>query len=141
MQTNVNKMNLMKVIKAIEGDEFEELGFNMAYWMRKPTMANEDHSHKHGCGTLACIGGWANVVQHGFTNSFAYDENDAMRFLGLTHEEGIMLFYCELEERNEDDAAESLPMSFVTQEEALLVLNHLHDTGEIVWGMVKHDAD
>ena len=136
MKTNVNKMNLMRVIKAIEGDEFKELGFNMAYWMRTPTMANEDHSHKHGCGTLACIGGWANVVRYGFTTAGQYDENDAMDFLGLTDLEGIMLFYCELEERDADDAAESLPMSFVTQEEALLVLNHLYDTGEINWSLV-----
>lgn len=106
----MNKDNILAVADAIEKHSIPELGFNMRYW-RETKKAD-----KYGtrCGTVACIGGWAETV---------LKTDDIIEAFGMEDAQ-----YFEL----------CLPGTFtsrgtITPTQAVRVLRHLAETGIVDW--------
>jgi hypothetical protein len=134
----VNRENVLKVADAIERHSIKNLGFNMGYFMfdADPTSSWARDNSGHSCGTIACIAGWTRCVRTGrrFARTGAGpDEFPWQReadWLGLDTEAGYTLFLTD----------DELPLEEITSAEAVAVLRHLADTGEVDWSVADKVA-
>lgn len=121
----MNKEAILAVADAIEGSTIPDLAFNMNYFyvpMRDVSdPIDELVEAAHGCGTVACIAGWACAV---FGETFDPRFDRARDILGLTAEQGEQLFFA-------DGALDGL--QDIPKADAVAVLRHLAETGEVVW--------
>jgi len=115
----VNVENILKVADAIEKHSIPDLGFNMSYAF--DAVGPEDDRSGHSCGTVACIGGWTNVV---LAKSGNLPIAAAQRRLELTDRQADALFYPLGYWRVDND---------YTPSQAVAVLRHLAATGEVDW--------
>lgn len=132
----VNAENILKVADAIERHTISWLGFNMRSWYadEKNGTGYPDQSG-HKCGTVACVAGWATVVELG--EEAAKAAFDAARpdrklitmdllsspeeFLGINDEQAEALFYGADSDEGPDQAVRTL--------------RHLAETGEVDWSI------
>lgn len=130
----MNKENILLVANAIEAGSIEGLGFNLYSFLTKASDPFLDTSGRK-CGTIACIGGWANALRVGYEPSGEYylaiDDMErvhgwdaAREWLGLNDTQAFNLF-----------APYDLDCvwTLVTPKVAAGVLRHLAETGEIKW--------
>jgi hypothetical protein len=127
----MTKDNVLAVADAIEAQRFPRLGFNMRWLFlkREPRRPDEIDMSGHDCGTVACIAGWALAVKKGSQPRNAKKaEGEALitaeEYLGLNQYEAHALFFPP--ERHERD---------ITPSEAVAVLRHLAETGEVDWSV------
>lgn len=120
----MNTANITTLANVIENLPPER--FNMRSWASSqngPTPTR--HEVVHSCGTVACIGGWAeslakpdevmaSVAEPGFR--LAYN------WLGITREQAEELFM-----------PDHKPWGHITQAEAVATLRRLAETGEVKW--------
>lgn len=128
----MNKERLKVLISTLEGlkekpnEKYPDLGFNMDYWntSRRLHLHQRDYNDNsgHGCGSVACIGGWASelFLKDGLDGKF----ND---ILDIGHDNMDLLFY----------PKPSRDFNKVTLDEAILTLEKLLDTGEVDWSHVN----
>lgn len=122
----MNRENVLKVADAIEQHSIPDLGFNMATF-RDIARDAEPDNYGAGCGTVACIAGWAEAVRLGtgvFVNDGLTDERSA-DYLELTSEQSGPLFFGYGMSWSEFTA--------ITPKQAVAVLRHLAETGEVDW--------
>ncbi|MDB5531558.1 MAG: hypothetical protein JWR51_4661 [Devosia sp.] len=124
----MNKENILKVADAIEQHSIPDLGFNMHNWTYAADSVVTDHSG-HNCRTVACIAGWAARVATGHMIRDSYSEEVAAEFFGMDGE-------------NDDPAALFSPRNIdsdlwrsIDQQQAVLTLRHLAETGEVDWSV------
>ena len=118
----MNEENILKVADAIERHSIPDLGFNMELLRGAADERYPDLSG-HNCGTVACIAGWALAVA-GKDGGF----EAAAEFFGFKDQE---------EEESYD-----FPLFFpgsphygTTSSQAVAVLRHLAETGEVDWSI------
>ena len=90
----MNKTNLLRVADAIEKHEIEGLGFNMSFWVEN--ASRDLDLSGHGCGTVACIGGTAEVLRLGDVKAASASwqgEENAAEWLGLSPSQANILFF------------------------------------------------
>lgn len=117
-----NTKNINRVIRAIRAEKIAK--FNLMYWWAGPDgwSATRDTP---ACDTAACIGGFAEaLLRKGRPGGFGLGADG---FLGLDYNQGTELFYPD--ERVVPD------YRAVTKEQAIAVLEHLRDTGEVNWNV------
>lgn len=131
----VNKENIAKVIKAIEGEAGATVGFNMCSWVDSDDSADLG---KWSCGTTACIAGHAYLLATGSTTAkaekLAEDDSNAIEktaaeWLGIDQFKAMKLFW---------DIGHDLNLDLITPEHAIATLTHLADTGEVDWRRNRH---
>lgn len=85
---------------------------------------------KHGCGTAACIAGWANALlsTDDIPNLGERPFESACALLGLQRDDGEMLFWPWNLSDDFDWVSEE-----ATPAQAVRVLDHLIETGEVDW--------
>ena len=111
----MDKENILKVADAIEQHSIPGLGFNMNVLH---FQYHEDKSG-YGCGTCACIAGWACAIGNITPPSF----EAAANFLGLDiNNEGDELFW-----------AGDFNLGRIELPQAVAALRHLAATGEVDW--------
>jgi hypothetical protein len=81
--------------------------------------------HEYNCGTYACIAGWAIFAQDGYINSSRNIHHYAQELLGLDDDQANDLFL------NWGDIEDPTP------NQAIKVLKHLKETGEVDWSIVE----
>lgn len=131
----MNKANILRVADAIENGELVKrgIGFNMAFYLA-PTEESLVVDKIGGCGTTACIAGWAYALQRPRTKAATFIKRDvevhvradATEFLGLTGVEAHKLFV---------PSDEAGPWRNITPAHAVAVLRHLAETGEVDWSV------
>lgn len=128
----MNIENILKVADAIEKHEVPGLGFNMGEVVCEADGFNPDFSGA-GCGTVACIAGWAIALESG-----AEDGDQALNtymdtgagiasaadWLGLPFSKSDRLFFA----RGADASLRD-----IKPEQAVAVLRHLAATGKVDW--------
>ena len=142
----MNRENILAVANAIETHSIPDLGFNMGWHIG--SLADDPNNTAmvdrsgNGCGTVACIAGYANVIATGEKNtSFLTDVefDSAADWLGLDHYDADELFYAKTitESRWEDGEIALAPrsLSSIDATEAVAVLRHLADTGIVDWSV------
>lgn len=95
--------------------------FDMKEWANGSSRVGDI---RHDCDSAACIGGWTDALfwpdedgdVYRITPNFAYEQ------LGLTKQQGDDLFY-----------PEEVPLSSITQQDAVTCLTRLIETGEVRW--------
>lgn len=81
------------------------------------------HAMMHaGCGTAACIGGWAQALYHARTHA------DIGDILGLTRDQVSRLFY-------PHELPDDYDWSDITPTQAVRVLDHLLTTEDVDWNV------
>lgn len=124
----MNKENVLAVADAIEKHSIPDLGFNMGDWVAHASDEAPDRSG-HSCGTVACIAGWAQRLRTGVplsADSVVWWEPEA-EWLGLGGDASDTLFM------GDDETNKRL--ADVTPAEAVRVLRHLAETGEVDWSV------
>ncbi len=119
----MNVENILKVANAIEQHSIPELGFNMFQWYGDDTFHRDISGH--GCGTVACIGGWAGQVLLGNSNCTSQDLLDP---LGIDKKQASALFF------DWDTTID------VTPAQAVRTLRHLAATGAVNWNPPETEA-
>lgn len=142
----MNKENILRVADAIERGELVKrgIGFNMAQFAQP---ANPDRMEARdlidGCGTVACIAGWAYAIRFPSAKPYRLIEimererkggdgfhhripDVAAEFLGLSERDGRELF------RSRGDL---WTLSNITPAHAVAVLRHLAETGKVDWSV------
>lgn len=126
----MNKENVLAVAAAIEGHTIPDLGFNMGNWVAKESSTRPDRSG-HSCGTVACIAGWTKRIRTqipvGINEDFYWGPE--AKWLGLDVDEGEELFF--------GDDWTCAHLNDVTPSEAVAVLRHLAETGEVDWSVAS----
>lgn len=116
----MNRENILAVADAIEKQSIPGLGFNMDALV-DPSDGSDDRFGK-GCGTVACIAGWAYCLQAGRTGGDGPVHvgilHPASHWLDLDWDLSLILF------RSGGDILPS---------QAVSVLRHLAETGEVDW--------
>lgn len=111
----MNKENILRVADAIEEGSLD-LGFNMAYYEASARYA-PDLSGR-GCGTTACIGGWAAMLRDG--NTYLASAVMVANWFDIDLVTAILLTQTHLE---------------ATQAQAVRTLRHLAETGFVNWDL------
>ena len=119
----MNRENILAVADAIEKHSIPDLGFNMAGFHAEGW---EDLS-QHNCGTTACIGGYATILLNGGGEYRTIPDGKIADWLGVPIETAEALFYA--------TGVDYGPQWFekVTPSQAVSVLRHLAETGEVDW--------
>lgn len=139
----VNKANVLRVADAIENAKLakRDIGFNMAYVAERRGVYVSDKTG-HNCGTVACIAGYSYAIKHPRKSAagiialedrrVALEDDtiivEAREFLGLPREDANALFF-------PDDENPDLRLDSLTVEQAVAVLRHLAETGEVDWSV------
>jgi hypothetical protein len=131
----MNKDNILAVADAIEKHSIAGLGFNMNYCV-SPADFMTDHTGQH-CGTVACIAGWSRAIRQGSVPEVArtlplFEPEPEIEWLGLSEDDAEELFY---PDRYATD--EVLDLGDVTTAQAVAVLRHLAETGEVDWSIAS----
>lgn len=132
MELNLpNLKTLRDTIQALDPTNFD-----MAAWSRDENgdgMATRVDMVNHTCGTAGCIGGWAEVLfvaKDDDRIGEAKDEEVA-EALGLTEEQAHNLFFPLVGIKEAGIEIDSY--TELTQAQAVQVLDHLMETGEVDW--------
>lgn len=133
----MNRERLLRVADAIQKHEIEWLGFNMQTFRG---VGDPDRS-EHNCETVACIGGWAEVLRRReagepltaetFTSRDWSIRDKAQDWLELTDGEAEELFAL--------GSSDFDYVEYMTPEQAVTVLRHAAKTGEIDWSVALED--
>lgn len=125
----MNVERILQVANAIEQRSVDGLGFNMNYFK----------THINGCGTVACIAGWACAIADEPLNSF----NEAGIWLGFaeTIEEADALWRLRnsildqlfFASNHPDNINYISALATIPAEQAGRTLRHLAKTGEVDW--------
>lgn len=124
--------------------------FNMTDWheMERPNgwdmpqgeydqIMNTLREAKHVCGSVACIGGWGDIIFENelkaLTGPIKLEYTEIGHILGLTHQQQNQLFF-----PNPEELPGKKDMSEITLDEAIQTLTHLIETGEVNW---KHSKE
>lgn len=99
--------------------------FNMNEW-----AADSIYKDEVECGTVCCIGGWADMLEHGYL-SWHWHETGAS--LGLSPDQTDDLFTA----RPSGDDGPWFRYNSITLPMAVGVLDHYLATGEIDWSVAK----
>lgn len=126
----MNKTNVLAVASALRSSALAErgIGFNMEFCM----TVNSDYPDRtgHNCGTVACIVGWAYALAHPELSAAKLVERvstaEARDWLGLSRGKGHKLFY---------EQGLTIALTDISPEHAATVLEHLAETGEVVWDL------
>jgi hypothetical protein len=126
----MNVDRILRVADAIEKHEIKDLGFNMGSYY---SMLEEDKSG-YGCGTTACIGGWAMALAYPgnyLERPWSRDKSGAPVFTNEAAAEWLGL---------DDERATELMLQDgviidATAAEAVRTLRHLAATGEVNWNL------
>jgi len=121
-----NIENINKLIEVLKSDRAKD-HFNMNFWFGNEKGYSLLPSEINECGTVACIGGWCNVLQYEekadkFYNVH-YQDSDARDWLGLDAATAGDLFY------SYESFGITNPLDVIP------VLEHLRDTGEVDWSL------
>lgn len=124
----MNKENILAVADAIENLSISGLKFDMCVSF-----------YAENCQTVACIAGWAFVLEHGGVEKARkmglYDVSyQAASWLGIDHTQQMELFRFHGRSIPELDG---LDLGDVTSEQAVKVLRHLAESGEVDWSVAK----
>ena len=131
----MNRENILAVADAIENQSIPDLGFNMGGFI---VETGDDWQDKSGrsCGTVACIAGTAHVLRTGDRtighNVRDYDCTPDAEWLGLTEDEADGLFFA---------VSASANLYEITPSQAVSVLRHLAETGEVDWERALHSTE
>lgn len=129
---NLNKLInvLANAIKTREGIDWDgtKVGFNMVTFCDDGEKDNLD-----SCRTVACLAGWAEIIQGNAPISAG--SGSLSYFLDINESEGYRLAYAFAPD---DSASGHGPshMAEITPEQALKVLEHLRDTGDVDWTII-----
>ncbi len=122
----MNKERILKVADAIENHHFKTLGFNMINYISEEVPDRSGHD----CGTTACIAGWVHALQKGIKKTLACKlpiAEYAQKYLGLNDRQAWALFMeC---------------TTNITDKEAVKVLRHLAETGNVNWRIAYDERD
>jgi hypothetical protein len=130
----MRKEVVMGVAEAIARSEVRGLGFNMSTWIGAGSgeiYDRFDHTGR-GCGTVGCIAGW--TVQ-----LFDEEGNRRWRWWGTKWKKGDVFDRARFAMDLDGDTAkrlflaEGITLEDVTQCQAVAVLKHLAETGEVDW--------
>ena len=134
----MNREMILRVADAIEAADKAEttpvMGFNMNY-VREISASSEEDMTGHGCGTVSCIAGWTLAIDSDFKIDKKITPDDplwkgaAAHLLGLDKEAAHNLFM----------AVGAADIEEVTPAEAIAVLRHLAETGEVDWSLAARD--
>jgi len=129
----MNSTNILAVASAIENRAIWNLGFNMARFVTSMKTGDDGEYTDHtgqGCGTTACIAGWAFALMHGRAlmpeMSGPWIARNAGDWLGLGHGQRNELFYA-------TDRGVNVSLSELTDVQAIKTLRHLAAAGEVDW--------
>jgi hypothetical protein len=129
----MNRENILAVADAIEKHSIPDLGFNMAALIDQ-TSENYPDVSGHNCGTVACIAGWATFIAKGMIPGEQQWSASVLApgrlFLDITQEQASRLFSPAGEY---DDEAKYAIYAGITPSQAVSVLRHLAETGEVDW--------
>jgi len=137
----MNRENILAVADAIEKHSIPDLGFNMGWLI----SASDGRSYKadrsgKGCGTVACIAGHAYALQHGVMRLPAEQHHFDQQadWLGLSKSEARELFFagsvCEIQRAADGGWVDAkAELTTITPSQAVSVLRHLAETGEVDW--------
>jgi len=117
-----NKDAIQKTIDALKKHDDLDLGFSIA-----------SYKTDLGCGTVACIAGWIVFADSPIDFAMAHETlipTLAREITGLTAEEAADLFLPSL--------PAGITWGSVTPEQAIVVLEHLRDTGEVDWMVIEN---
>lgn len=119
----MNIDNLNHLIETLRNPPAEShMGFNMRDWF---VPAHEGPSHvDYECNSVACIAGWCAYIAKADLSESDIPEV-AMNWLEITVEQSCELFTPQAVEDYEA----------VTIEDAIRVIEHLRDTGEVDWSI------
>ena len=121
--------NIQKLIDHLKS--CTDLGFNMNYLHATdapPFLSIDDHSG-HNCGTVACLAGH---IYHMCPELEGGEWDAPAEWLGLSSLDAYRLFFGIIPDRPE----EGVPLTDITLEQALIVLEHLKATGEVRWDLI-----
>ena len=110
--------------------------FNMAVWSQSDLDALSTatlYQMQHNCGTAACIGGWAEtlfVAKEPTDFIGAGSDTLTIEALGITAEQAEELFFPHYQL---SEAGLDASYSQLTQRQAVEVLDHLIETGQVDW--------
>lgn len=124
----VNVKNIIRVAEVLEGKRpkpRKNLHFSMSLWADKASQAIPLYGWngkfaEHTCGTVACIGGWTNIIFRSENDSTAA----AAEKLGLDADTAHALFF----EYSKGGGSYAIP-----PKRAAKVLRHLAKTGKVDW--------
>jgi hypothetical protein len=129
----MNKENILKVADAIESATLAKehgIGFNMVSFY-DDSGADSDHT-EYECCTVACIAGWAAIMSDGYETVRSLTPSDiskeAQNYLGLSLCEADDLFCA---------SGTRVDMDDITQTDAVKVLRHLAETGDVDWSIIE----
>lgn len=116
-------LNIDRLIEAIRSEELAK--FDMCEWRLNNSV----------CGTVACIGGTAELLQEPHPHGGFYEEQEIADWItkGTPAEDensariAVMLFYASDEHGNE------YSLDGITAKDAIKTLETLRDTGKVVW--------
>ncbi len=125
-----NKERLIQLAEVLESERAEK-HFNMNTW-----FANKRYERPNkpmgiaiqDCGTIACIGGWAEVIANADLN-WTDKQIEANKWLDLTYAESDKLFY---------------PVGYFgvnNPKLAAKVVRHFAETGEVDWSIIDADLE
>lgn len=126
----MNPTNIKRVRDVIAANDASR--FDMMNW---PDPEHTRAMAHQGCGTSACIGGWAEALVFSDNPRAAESDsgdNPAREFMGLSGEEAEDLFFMDKSRYQYGSA---------TQPAAILVLDHLLETGEVDWDWAIEEAN
>lgn len=128
----MNVENILKVADAIEQHSISELGFNMAITIKEGTSLVDRTGYN--CNTVACIAGWAVVIDRGLKEALVVARNmetcdTALEILDISEEDGDDLFTPPGYGKGEH-----------TPVQAVRTLRHLAATGEVDWDLPDSSA-
>lgn len=146
----MNTTNIRRLIAALSTEPIPDVGFNMQFYIRDRSGTEaryiKDNSDRD-CGTVACLAGACILLEnqwdgrrfledhklrdgHTLAEFVRYQERvpaQAARWLGLDVHRAEALFMIDSYVHPENIRRE------VTPEQAIHTLNHLLETGEVVW--------
>lgn len=99
--------------------------FDMDVWFKGRDI---EDLREHKCGTAACIGGWAAALFFPALSPYHVGTQEIAIELDIPYSRARALFYPPLPDRN----GEPCPYN-ATAEQAVRVMDHLAETGEVDW--------
>jgi hypothetical protein len=128
----MNRENILATADAIEQHLIHDLGFNMKTFGSYVDETCPDYSG-HNCNTVACIGGWARLVEK-ISQGVAPEPRSlismegtdhayytAKEFFGMTNEHAVQMF------------DPNIDLSKITPAHAVSVLRHFAETNVVDW--------
>ena len=133
---------LIKVLSSIP-----EGNFHMERWISgsdgEIVEPNESISHAVACGTVACIGGWCEILSNVMNGGGGISDHaggdlalhDVAHFLGINHDLAERLCYPWIAYR---DSLYDWPRpAFVSRADAIEQLECIRDHGYVSWNLAK----